>query len=329
MSTARILVTQVAHDLGREVFDSPPNGLSFEAAPEEEVPLAARMTERAAFGVVVAGVRYQGPLYASVPRGGIIARFGVGHDGINTELARQHGINLTNTPGVLDQSVAENAMFLLGCLARDIPRHNGAVHCGTWSVQRGVELRGTTLSIIGFGRIGKRVAQIAARGFGMKIVACDITPPDSHREFIEQLSAESGVEIRYTSSIPDAIRAGRFISLHMPIDQSTKGIIGAKELGMMPRGSFLINTARGALVDENALFGALESGHLAGAALDAFTNEPYSPVDPSRDLRKLLNVIMTPHISSSTRAAVRAIAEKCVENIQALQEKRFADMTTY
>jgi phosphoglycerate dehydrogenase-like enzyme len=330
MKTARILVTQVAYDLGKAVFDvSSGDGLHFEAAPEEEAPLALRVKESEAFGVVVAGGKYRGPLYESVPRGGIIARFGVGHDGIDQTLARKHGIHLTNAPGSLDQSVAENTVFLLGALARSIPQYDRAMHNGVWVTGMGMELCGSTLSIIGLGRIGRKVTQIAAKGFKMNVVAYDVASLDAHRDFIQRLSAESKTKIHYTQSLAEALRAGQFCTLHAPLMETTKGIIGREELAMMPRGAFLINTARGAIVDEIALFDALDQGHLAGAALDAFTNEPYVPLDPAKDFRKLPNVIMTPHASSSTHAAIHKIAEMCVENVRALLESKHSDMTTY
>jgi phosphoglycerate dehydrogenase-like enzyme len=330
LSKTRILVTRVAYDIGKEVFEAAATEeLSFECAPEEEIPLAAMVKETGAFGVVVAGTKYVGPLYEAVPEGGIIARYGVGHDGIDDKRVKARGIYLTNAPGALDASVAENAIFLMGAVAREIPAYSEAVKGGKWGVHLGFELSGETLSVIGFGRIGRKTAEIAAKGFGMPIVACDVFPAETCQEFMDKLSAEAGVGVRYTTSLREALSAGRFCSLHMPIMESTRGMIGRDELAAMPEGSYLINTARGAVVDEGALYDALASGHLAGAGLDAFTNEPYVPIDPEKDFRKLPNVVMTPHSSGSTGGAMRRVGRMCTENIKALLEGRLSDMTTY
>jgi len=274
-----ILVTQPEFRKAEELFVA----AGCEPAPAEEQALADAVKARGARVVIVGVAPYRGPLY-EVLAGGLIARFGVGHDSINKSLAKQQGIIVTNTPGALDASVAELAIWLMGCAVRPC---GGAV---------GMELRGKTLGVLGFGNIGKRVAQIGEHGLGMKVLACDVGPGFVRAE---ELFRESDV-----------------ISIHLPSNADTRHFINETRLSWMKPTAVLINTARGAVLDEAALYDALAARRLAGAALDVFEIEPYQPVAPGKDLRTLDNVVMTPHIGSNTREANRRMAEMCLENVR-------------
>jgi phosphoglycerate dehydrogenase-like enzyme len=254
-----------------------------EPAPADEQALADAVKARGARVVIVGVAPYRGALYEAVA-GGLIARFGVGHDSINKTLARQHNIIVTNTPGALDASVAELAIWLMGCAAR--PRGGTA----------GIELRGKTLGVLGFGKIGKQVAQIAEHGLGMKVLACDVGPG-----FV---SAE------------ELFRQSDVVSVHLPSNADTRHFINATRLSWMKPSALLVNTARGAVLDEAALYDALVAGRLSGAALDVFEIEPYQPIAPGKDLRTLDNVVMTPHIGSNTREANRRMAEMSLANVR-------------
>ncbi|MBI5396778.1 MAG: hypothetical protein HZA91_15900, partial [Verrucomicrobia bacterium] len=240
--------------------------------------------------------------------GALIARFGVGHDSINKPLARQHGILVTNTPGVLDVSVAEHALWLMGCLARKISRLEARLRAGEFAGLVGMEMRGKTLGILGFGAIGRRVAAIAHFGLGMKVIACDpVAAPEN--------LAALGVE-RYTTDVEELFRKSDIVSVHLPANASTQRFINTARLAWLKPGAMLVNTARGAGLDEEALYDALATGRLAGAGLDVFEKEPYVPAHVSKDLRQLENVVLTPHIGSNTREANQRMAEACLANVR-------------
>lgn len=279
-------------------------------APAEELALAAAISTHSARVAIVGTTPYRGPLYEALGRhnGALIARFGVGHDSIDKALARKHGIVVTNTPGVLDASVAEHAIGLMVCIARRIPQCDATMRDGGFTAPCGVELYGKTLGILGFGSIGRRVAAIAHFGIGMNVIACSRHAP------AEPL-AQSGIE-RFTSDVEELFRVSDMVSVHLSSNAATKRFIDAERLAWLKPGALLINTARGAVLDEAALYDALVAGRLAGAALDVFEREPYVPVEPDKDLRKLENVVLAPHVGSNTREANRRMAEAALENVR-------------
>ncbi|MBM3892249.1 MAG: hypothetical protein FJ388_24295, partial [Verrucomicrobia bacterium] len=235
---------------------------------------------------------------------------------------RQHGIVVTNTPGVLDVSVAEHALWLMGCLARRISRLEARLRAGEFAADAGMELRGKTLGILGFGAIGRRVAAIAHLGFGMKIIACDCIPAAQ----LGQALSACGVE-RYTNDVQELFRAADIVSVHLPANASTQRFINAERLAWLKPGAMLVNTARGAVLDEEALYDALVAGRLAGAALDVFEAEPYRPARPDKDLRKLENVVLTPHIGSNTREANQRMGEAALANVRAFLAGRLDQLS--
>lgn len=330
-----VLVTELEYRKAENVFRNAKD-VRCEPAPVDEAALAKAVAARGARAVIVGVAPYRGALYEALGRAvapaslpavkpgssaagrdagaanrAIIARFGVGHDSVNKPLARQHGIIVTNTPGVLDVSVAEHALWLMGCLARKISRLEARLRSGEFAGEVGIELRGKTLGVLGFGAIGRRVAAIAHFGFGMKVVACDQIPPDKIAEAI----ASNGVE-HYTTDAEELLRQSDFVSVHLPVVPATQRFINATRLTWLKPGAMLVNTARGAVLDEEALYDALVSGRLAGAALDVFEREPYTPAHPDKDLRKLENVVLTPHVGSNTREANRWMAESALENVR-------------
>ena len=304
-----VLVTELEYRKAEGVFREAKD-LRCEPAPVDEAALAEAVVSRGARAVIVGVAPYRGPLYEALGRAGgaIIARFGVGHDSVNKPLARQHGIVVTNTPGVLDTSVAEHTMWLTGCLARKIVRIETRLRAGEFAGEVGMELRGRTLGILGFGGIGRSVASIAHFGFGMKVIACSRNAPG-------EPPARSGIE-RFTTDVEDLFRASDIISVHLPANANTQRFVNAARLAWLKPGAMLVNTARGAVLDEEALYDALAGGRLAGAALDVFEREPYAPAHPDKDFRKLENVVLTPHVGSNTREANRRMAESALENVR-------------
>jgi phosphoglycerate dehydrogenase-like enzyme len=181
-------------------------------------------------------------------------------------------------------------------------------------------LKGKTLAIIGCGAIGRRVAQIAARGLGMKVIGCEVLDLD-----VKRMQREFGFST-VVKSFAEAVGAADFVSLHIPSVPVTRHFLSRERLDLLPAGCWILNTARGALVDELALFDALAHGRLAGAALDVFEREPYQPFAAGKDLRTLPNVIMTPHISSSTREACDRMAERALRNIRLAEAGKHDEM---
>ena len=261
-----------------------------------------------------------GELYQALTSGAVIARFGVGHDGVDKLQATAQGLLCTNTPGALDDSVAEHTINLLFAAVRQTVAQAGRLRAGEWAPQMGTELKGKTLAVIGCGPIGRRVAQIAARGLGMKVVGCKLTDLG-----VERLLREFGFAT-VVKDFAQAVKGADFVSLHIPSLPQTRHFISHQRLGLLSPGCWLVNTGRGALVDEAALFDALSDGKLAGAALDVFEREPYVPVTPDKDLRTLPNVIMTPHISSSTREACDRMAYRALRNIQLAEAGKYDEM---
>jgi phosphoglycerate dehydrogenase-like enzyme len=316
-SRRRVLVTEMEYRKAATTFSSAA-GLECSPAPADETNLASAIREAGASSVIVGARRYSGPLYDAVPAGGVIARFGVGHDGIDKAKATAARLFCTNTPGVLDPSVAEHTMLLVGAAARMLVAMSTGMARHAWAPATGVELQGRTLAIIGCGGIGREVARIATLGYGMQVIGC--SRPDRQRPAGLPHFAD------VTNDFAAAVRDADFVSLHMSAGRDNVHWINSERLACLRERSWLVNTARGSLVDEAALFSALVEGRLAGAALDVFAREPYEPVDGSADLRSLPNVILTPHVGSDTAAANRRMAERALYNIVLAERRAFAQM---
>ncbi len=246
----------------------------------------------------------------------IVSQYAVGYDNIDVECAARLGIYVTNTPGVLTESTAELTWALILAAARHIVRADKYVRSGEWYRSKtgwhpelflGMELQGKTLGIIGFGRIGRAVARIGAKGFGMKVLYYD--KYRAPKEVEEELNA------KYVS-LEELLREADIVSIHVPLTPETKGMIGEKELRMMKPTAVLVNTARGAVVDIDALTKALKEGWIAAAGLDVFPVEPFPPDHP---IMKLDNVVVVPHIGSATREARYQMTCAVLENLLAFK----------
>jgi D-3-phosphoglycerate dehydrogenase len=234
----------------------------------------------------------------------VVARYGVGVDSIDLAAAQERGIVVTNTPGANAGAVAELVIGLLFAVARRIPYADRRVRAGAWDRIAGIGLEGRMVGLLGFGAIGREVAR-RARALGCEVIAYDPYPA-------EDLARSLGVEL---ASREEVVAASDFLSLHLPVLPDTAGMVDARFLARMKPGSFLINAARGELVDEHALVEALRSGHLAGAALDALSEEP--PSSPFA-LGELDTVVLTPHTGASTDSAARAMGWGALENCLAV-----------
>lgn len=318
---ARVVVTDLEYRKAQKVFAAAAaEGLECLAAPAGEAELAAFIRDKQARHAIVGVEPYRGAVYDALAKGAVLARFGVGHDGIDKPLASQHGIICTNTPGALDDSVAEHTINLLLAASRWTVPTAAGVKAGEWGPILGRELAGKTLAIIGCGPIGRRVAQIAAFGLRMKVAGCEVLDVDA-----DGMRRDYGFE-RITKDFAAAVAGADFVSLHIPSVATTRYFMNRERLARMPRNAWLINTARGAILDESALYEAIGAGIIAGAALDVFEREPYVPVDPDKDLRTLKNVVMTPHVGSTTQEACDRMAAQALKNIQLAEAGRYAEM---
>ncbi|MCE5193400.1 phosphoglycerate dehydrogenase, partial [bacterium] len=237
---------------------------------------------------------------ASADRLKVISRYGVGVDNIDLEAARQHGVIVTNTPGANAASVAEMAIGLALDLTRGMTTAIDQTRRGKWPPITGVSLKGKTFGIVGLGAVGRELA-LRLKGFEVRIVAYD---PFPNKEF----AAANGVELK---NLDEVLAASDLVSLHLPATAETRGMVNAGFLAGMKRGAFLINTARGELVDEAALKQALDNGMLRGVALDVLTDEPPLASNP---LLADSRVIVTPHTAAHTDDAMASMGRMATED---------------
>ncbi|HOP69479.1 MAG: phosphoglycerate dehydrogenase [Dethiobacteria bacterium] len=252
--------------------------------------------------VVRSGTRVTAPIIKAGKKLKVIGRAGVGVDNIDVEQATRQGIIVINAPQGNTISAAEHAIAMLTSLARNIPEANAYLKSGKWERSRfmGVELYHKTLGIIGLGRIGSEVAK-RARAMGMKIIAYDPYVPREQAE-------KKGVVL---TGLEELLSKADFITLHLPLTEASYHIIGPRAFELMKPGVYLVNCARGGLIDEEALYKALVDKKVAGAALDVFEKEP--PLDSP--LLKLPNVLVTPHLGASTREAQVNVAIQVAEQV--------------
>jgi len=281
--------------------------------------------------VVRSAVQVDAALLEAAPKLRVIGRAGVGVDNIDTPAATHRGIVVMNTPGANAVAVAELTIGLMLTMARKISQANATMHAGKWDKKslQGSELRGKTLAILGLGRIGLEVAS-RAQSFGMELIGYDpfIAPA---------VARENGVEL---VSIDDLFKRADYLTLHVGLTPQTEGIINATSLAIMKKGVRIINCARGELIVEAALAEALKCGHVAGAALDVFHQEPLK----ESPYHALDSAILTPHIAGSTDEAQEAIGIQLAEQVKAylklgvvqnavnlpsLSEKEYREMAPY
>ena len=237
----------------------------------------------------------------------LLGNYGVGFNNIDTEAARQQDLVVTNTPEVLTDCTADLAMALLLGVARRIGEGERELRQGAWSGWRPTHLQctkvtGKVLGIIGMGRIGQAMARRAHHGFGMQIVCYDAMP----------LSAEllASVDAQQLDSIEAVLQNADFVSLHCPATPQTRHLMNAERFALMKPGAYLINTARGDIVDESALIEALQNRRIAGAGLDVFEHEP----DVPSALSRLDNALLLPHLGSATQETRVAMGMRVIDN---------------
>ena len=236
----------------------------------------------------------------------------VGYDRIDVEAATRHGVAVCNTPGVLNAAVADLTMAMILMLARRIPEYQAYAEGGGWAADDpkpplGHDVAGQTLGVIGFGRIGREVTR-RMQALGMRTIWYDRfheAPPDAPQSPYRALD--------------DLLRESDFVTIHSNLDESSRHLVGEREIGLMRETACLVNTARGPIVDQRALAAALHAGAIAGAALDVLEDEPPEPDEP---IFRAPNVIILPHIGTATEETRRAMRELAVENLLAVLDGR-------
>jgi len=302
MSRFTVIVTEPIHAAGIELLEesgvkviSLPPGAD-EASLQELAPEADALITRG-------GIKVTRETMVSSPRLRAVGVHGIGCDHVDLEAARELGKVVFNTPAALTETVAEMTLALMLALTRRVVSADKAVRAGEWSRKygdlRGTEIMGKTVGIVGLGRIGSAVARRLKR-FGVELIYHDMIGNPG-------LEAEIGIE---RVGLDDLLRSSDIITLHLPYTPGTHHLISCREIGMMRDGARVVNTARGRIIDQEALVEALRLGKVAGAALDVFEEEP---LDPGSPLASMDNVILTPHLGASSNEAMERMAVQVAE----------------
>jgi D-3-phosphoglycerate dehydrogenase len=273
-----------------------------ERGAETEAELIRRIADAEVVLNIRAYARFTDPVLAAAARLRLISIWGTGTDNVDLLACRRRGVAVSNTPGVNADAVAEHTIALLLAVTRRIPAMDRDTRAGQWPRGLLVQSRGRTLGVIGLGAIGSRVATMA-RALGMSVLAWSLGP-DAGRA-----RAAGATPV----ALPDLLRRADVVSLHLRLSEETRGFLSAERLALMRPDAFLVNTARGGLVDKPSLVAALREGRLAGAGLDVFHEEPLPPGDPLADLP---NVVLTPHNAGMTREVIEGGLHRAVENIE-------------
>ncbi len=268
--------------------------------PEHEVKSLLEDVE-----IAIAGVeRWTDEMMAAAPGLRLICRFGVGVDSVDQDAATRRGILVAITPATNHTAVAEHTLALMLAVMRRVASQDARVKRGEWVPEQGPELRGRTLGVVGLGRIGRAVTDLAL-AFGMKVLACEIAPDLA---FVAD-------RVITLVDLDTLLSQADVVSLHIPLVPKTRRLVDKSALGKMRPGAYLINTSRGGLVDEAALYKALTTGQLAGAALDVSDPEP--PLDWR--LAQLPQVVMTPHTAGLSTDAILRMEASSVDTILAIR----------
>lgn len=275
------------------------------AVPEKGAALFERIKD--IDGLVMATAKVGKALFDKCDRLKVVAAFGVGFDNIDVQEATSHGVIVFNVPGLFSDAVANLTIAHMLAITRKITVGDRGVKKGEWESVKpacmGSEVQGKVLGTVGLGNIGYAVAKKCMSAFGMKVVTYD--------PFISQEKSKK-LNIRKVETLEELLSESDIVTVHCPLTDQTRGLIGAKELSLMKPSSFIINTARGGIVDESALFYALKNSNIAGAAIDVMDKEPPTADD---HLLSLENIVITPHVGASTYESIRAVYSVVRENV--------------
>lgn len=297
---ANILVVQPIHSQALALLDARADIAYTVVTDHREESLLPLMSEVDA--ITLRDAPFSRALLEAAPRLKVVSRHGVGYDNVPVEACTARGVPVTVVGPVNAVSVAEQTLLLMLAAARSAIVLDSAVRGGDFAARRrftGVDLQGRTLLLIGFGRIGREVAARAG-AFGMRI-----------RVFDPHLTARPQSPIETVSSLDEGLAGADVVSLHVPLTDETRGLIGARELAKLPRGAIVVNASRGGLLDEDALLASVRSGHLHGAGLDTFAVEPLPAGSP---LLGEPRIVLSPHSAALTEGSLIAMGVATVRN---------------
>ncbi len=304
MSRFTVVVTEPIHEAGVKLLEESGVKVIFMPPGADESSLQELAPEANAL-ITRGGIKVTRETMASSPRLRAVGVHGIGCDHVDLGAARELGRVVFNTPAALTETVAEMTIALMLALTRRVVSADKAVRVGEWSRKygdlRGTEIMGKTVGVVGLGRIGSAVAR-RLKPFGVELIYNDVALNPG-------LEAEIGIE---RVGLDDLLRRSDIITLHLPYMPATHHLISRKEIGMMREGVRIVNTARGRIIDQEALVEALKRGKVAGAALDVFEEEP---LDPGSPLAFMDNVILTPHLGASSNEAMERMAVQVAEDV--------------
>jgi D-3-phosphoglycerate dehydrogenase len=298
----KVLIVQPIHERGMQVFDD-----RFDVRVASDSSVATVIKEiKGVEGVVVRMAPFTREIIEAADALKVIGRHGVGVDTIDIQAATEKGIVVVNTPNANATSVAEHTLTAIGALAKRIVVYDHAIREGRWELRNSygaIDLDGEILGLVGVGRIGSMVARRAAAAYNMKVIAFDpyVTP---------EKAQEMGVTL--CTAMDDIFRQADVVSLHTPLTPETRGFVNAARLRLMRSTAFLVNFSRGEVVDEKALYDALKTGVIAGAAIDVYDPEPPLKDNP---LFELDNIILSPHSAALTGECVIRMATGAAEGV--------------
>ena len=304
MTTAPFTVLVTAQHLvpeAQKILHDAGGRIEFMADPIDEEALARRLVAGTVDAVLMRGSKpFTAGVLAAAPGLKIIAKNGAGIDSVDLEEAARRGIAVTVSAGANADAVAEHAISMMLALVRDLAKLDRTIRAGGWegTAWLGRDFRGSVVGILGYGSIGRSTAHLAA-ALGADVVIMDATRNEADG-------------FKMVTDLDEFLRRVDILSLHCPLTEQTRGLIGKRELALLKPGSIIVNTARGPVINEAALIDSLTSGHLGGAGLDTFEIEPLQAGSPLRDIP---NVILTPHVAGVTRQAALRVATMTARNI--------------
>ncbi|MCS7025616.1 MAG: hydroxyacid dehydrogenase [Bryobacteraceae bacterium] len=272
--------------------------LYYDTLPGSEQALIERIQDAEVVINIRSSTKFSRHVFESCPQLKLLSLWGTGTDHVDLQAAAEHGVTVTNTPGVAAVSIAEHALALLLAVARRLPLTDARVRRGEWPRGASIQLHGKTLGVIGLGAIGRQFARLG-QGIGMRVLAWTFHPDPS-------------LGFPLAQDLDELFRQSDVVSLHLRLSEQTRHLLGRAQFAAMKPGVIFINTARGPIVDEQALVEALQSGQVGGAGLDVFETEP---LPPGHILTKLDNVVLTPHSAGITPEVLEAGLELAIENV--------------
>ena len=270
----------------------------YDTLPGSEDSLIERIAGAEIVINIRSSTRFGESVFQRTPNLQLLSLWGTGTDNVDLAAAARHGVTVTNTPGVSAISIAEHALALMLAAARRIPHVDREVRQGGWPRGQAAQMHGKTLGVIGLGAVGRQFARLGA-GIGMRVIAWTMHPPDP----------ALGFEL---VELDELLRSSDVVSLHLRLSDETRGFLGKSELEKMKPSAILINTARGPIVDQQAMLEALTAGRITGAGLDVFDVEP---LPGGHALTHLENVVLTPHSAGVTPEALEAGLQLSIDNV--------------